>query len=178
MHASAIRRRDADVTPRLASRVMFHRAVLRSSRVARALTGATTSTSSHTARSFASDAIVMRDMEFFAKHGALRPERELGQKFTVNVELDVDLRRAGASDDLSHTVDYARAWEIVRDVVARGQTRITIEAVAEDAARALLSEFPDVSACVVSVDKREVAIEGHLGSLGVRVRRSRNDVSS
>ena len=101
----------------------------------------------------------------------------MGQKFTVNVELDVDCRRAGASDDLSHTVDYARAWEIVRDVVAGGKTRVTIEAVADDAA-ALLSEFSDVSACVVSVDKREVAIEGHLGSLGVRVRRSRDDVSS
>ena len=132
-------------------RVMFHRAILRSSRVARACASAMTSTSSVPARSLASDAIVMRDMEFFAKHGARRPERELGQKFTVNVELDVDCRHAGASDDLSHTVDYARA---------------------------LLSEFSDVSACVVSVDKREVAIEGHLGSLGVRVRRSRDDVSS
>ncbi len=139
---------------------MFHRAILRSSRVARACASVMTSTSSVPARSLASDAIVMRDMEF------------------VNVELDVDCRRAGASDDLSHTVDYARAWEIVRDVVAGGKTRVTIEAVADDAARALLSEFSDVSSCVVSVDKREVAIEGHLGSLGVRVRRSRDDVSS
>ena len=159
-------------------RVMFHRAILRSSRGARARASGMTATSSVPARSRASDAIVMRDMEFFAKHGARRPERELGQKFTVNVELDVDCRRPGASDDLSHTVDYARAWEIVRDVVAGGKTRVTIEAVADDAARALLSEFSDVSACVVSVDKREVAIEGHLGSLGVRVRRSRDDVSS
>lgn len=115
----------------------------------------------------------MRDMVFYAKHGALEAERVLGQKFTVNVELFTPLDRAGASDALADTVDYAKAWNIVRDVVERGPTRITIEKVAEDVAGALLGEFAVVSRAVVAVDKKQVAIEGVLGSLGVRIVRDR-----
>ena len=148
---------------------MLPRAVLR-----RAPPLARASAHAYASTSRVADAIVLRDMEFFAKHGALAPERELGQKFTVNVELALCLRRAGASDALEDTVDYARAWALVRDVVQRGPTRVTIEAVAEDVSRTLLETFADVRACVVSVDKREVAIEGHLGSLGVRVARARD----
>jgi len=147
------------------SRHMFSRALRQTAHFAR-IVGSRHASST-------TDSIVMRDMSFFARHGALAPERQLGQKFLVNVELSVDLRPAGASDDLKDTVDYARAWSIVRDVIERGETMITIEAVAERSAAALLQEFRAVQRCVVSVDKPHVAIEGELGSLGVRIIRER-----
>jgi len=115
----------------------------------------------------------MRDMVFFAKHGALDAERVLGQKFTVNVELFTPLDRVGLSDDLRDTIDYAKAWSIVRDVVERGPCRVTIERVAEDVARELLREFAAASRAVVAIDKKHVAIEGALASLGVRIARDR-----
>lgn len=117
----------------------------------------------------------MRDMEFFARHGALKPERELGQRFVVNIRLAVDLRRVGVSDDLAHTVDYARAWELVRDVVERGETRTTIEAVAHETATTLLRAFADARAATVAIDKPHVAIGGRVGSLGVQITRDRGD---
>ena len=137
---------------------------------ARALGSASASTSVAS-----TDEIVMRDMEFFARHGALKPERELGQRFVVNVRLAVDLRRVGASDDLAHTVDYAKAWELVREVVERGETRTTIEAVAHETATTLLRAFADARAATVAIDKPHVAIGGRVGSLGVQITRDRGD---
>ena len=38
-------------------------------------------------------------------------ERALGQKFVVDATLALDLREAGRSDDLAHTVNYAAVYE-------------------------------------------------------------------
>jgi hypothetical protein len=38
-------------------------------------------------------------------------ENKLGQKFVVDATLLTDLSRAGRSDDLSRTVNYARVYE-------------------------------------------------------------------
>ena len=47
-----------------------------------------------------SDEILLEGMRFYAYHGVNPEERALGQRFTVDVVLAVDLRRAGRSDDL------------------------------------------------------------------------------
>ncbi len=40
-----------------------------------------------------------------------------GQPFVVDVELNLDLRPAGQSDDLAHTVDYGMVTEIAKKVI-------------------------------------------------------------
>jgi dihydroneopterin aldolase len=52
------------------------------------------------------DRILLTDMVFHSHHGTLPAENELGQPFVVSVELHLDLRPAGTSDDLTKTVDY------------------------------------------------------------------------
>lgn len=141
----------------------------------RALTRSLSSASASTSKPSPSDVIVMRDMEFFARHGALEPERALGQKFLVNVEIACDLRRVGVSDNLRDTIDYAQAWGIVREIVERGTTRTTIEAVAHETATTLLQTFDGAASVRVGIDKPHVAIEGGLRSLGVRIFRDRGD---
>lgn len=37
-------------------------------------------------------------------------ENALGQKFVVDATLFCDLRAAGASDELAHTINYAEAY--------------------------------------------------------------------
>ena len=51
------------------------------------------------------DRILLTDMVFHGHHGTLPAENELGQPFVVSIELHLDLRRAGSSDDLTMTVD-------------------------------------------------------------------------
>ncbi len=52
------------------------------------------------------DRILLEGMLFSGHHGTLPAERELGQRFAVDVELRCDLRAAGSTDDLAQTVDY------------------------------------------------------------------------
>jgi dihydroneopterin aldolase len=48
------------------------------------------------------DRIVIHDMRF-RRHGVLERERTEDQPFAVDVELGLDLRPAGVSDDLAKT---------------------------------------------------------------------------
>lgn len=54
------------------------------------------------------DKITLKGMEFYARHGAMKEEQILGQKFTVDITMYLSLDKAGADDDLGKTVNYAR----------------------------------------------------------------------
>ena len=51
-------------------------------------------------------------------HGVLPEEQARPQPFEVDVELEVDVTAAGASDDLDDTVDYAAVSEAIARVVS------------------------------------------------------------
>ena len=120
------------------------------------------------------DKIHMRGMTFHGYHGVLPEEKTLGQKFVVDVTMSACHLKAGASDDIEDTVDYARAFDIVRaEVEGRENARDLIECVGERIARALLDEFPTVADVSVRVEKPHVAVVGVLHSLGVEVYRER-----
>ena len=124
-----------------------------------------------------SDEILLEGMRFYAYHGVNPEERALGQRFTVDVVLVVDLRRAGRSDDLADTVSYSAVYKVVRGIV-EGEPRQLIEAVAEDISAAILTEFPLLVRVIVTVRKPEVPMKGSmLEAAGVRITRSRVDGS-
>jgi dihydroneopterin aldolase len=63
------------------------------------------------------DRINLRGIRAYGRHGADAAERERGQPFDIEVTLEIDLRRAAASDELSDTLDYAALHErLVRTV--------------------------------------------------------------
>ncbi|GGI07762.1 dihydroneopterin aldolase [Egicoccus halophilus] len=64
------------------------------------------------------DRIVLTGIEAFGHHGVLPHEREFGQRFVVDVVLELDLSTAAASDDLADTVHYGELAGQVADEVA------------------------------------------------------------
>jgi len=123
------------------------------------------------------DEILLEGMRFYAYHGVNPEERALGQRFTVDVVLTVDLRRPGQSADLADTVSYSAVYKVVRGIV-EGQPRNLIEAVAEEIAAAILTGFPPVTRVTVTVRKPEVPMKGSLlDAAGVRITRSPADGS-
>jgi dihydroneopterin aldolase len=118
------------------------------------------------------DEILLEGMRFYAYHGVNPEERALGQRFTVDVVLAVDLRQPGQSDDLADTVSYSAVYKVVRGIV-EGEPRNLIEAVAEEVAAAILTGFPHVARVTVTVRKPEVPMKGSLlDAAGVRITRS------
>ena len=63
------------------------------------------------------DRIVLAGLRFEARHGVHEDERMTPQPFEVDVELTVDARVAGDSDELDDTVDYSAVAEAVSRVV-------------------------------------------------------------
>lgn len=54
-----------------------------------------------------SDRIEILGIRGFGFHGVLTEERAQGQEFLVDVVLGTQIDRAAASDDLTHTINYA-----------------------------------------------------------------------
>jgi 7,8-dihydroneopterin aldolase/epimerase/oxygenase len=105
----------------------------------------------------AEDRILLEGMVFHGRHGTLPAERELGQPFVVDVELRLDLRPAGLSDDLSQTVDYGEVHEQVKEIVEGPPVNLT-ETLAERIAATVLEEHPPVEAVRVKVAKPHVRL--------------------
>jgi dihydroneopterin aldolase len=92
----------------------------------------------------------------------------------VDVEIETDLRRAGATDNLDETVNYSAVYAVVRDIVT-GPPRRLIEAVAEEIAARILADHPSVERTSVRVRKPAVPIAGAmLASAEVAIVRDRS----
>ena len=92
----------------------------------------------------------------FGHHGYLEEERRLGQRFLVDVEVDVD-DTAASSDRIEDTVDYRRIAEAVRDVFGGGE-RLLLEALAGATADEILARFEDARRVRVRVRKPDVVL--------------------
>jgi dihydroneopterin aldolase len=118
-----------------------------------------------------SDLVCLTGMVFRARHGVHEHEQLVPQRFEVDVELGLDLRRAAASDDLADAVDYAAVYETVRETVEGERSRL-IETLAGAIAERVLAAFP-VDEITVRVRKPEVRLGGPLDHAGVEIRRRR-----
>ena len=121
-----------------------------------------------------SDVILLEGIQVPAALGVTVAERRMRRPVALDLEVECDLRAAGRSDRIGQTVHYKRVFEVVEDVAANQEHKL-VEALGERIARAVLSKF-DVDAVTVTVRKPK-PIAGVLDHAGVRIRRTREDVS-
>lgn len=119
------------------------------------------------------DKLILKGLEFYGYHGTLEAEQELGQPFVLDLELALDLRRAGRTDELAHTVNYAAVYRLVAGVVQARRYRL-LEAVAEAVAQAILDRFP-VDEVRVRVKKPQAPLPGHFRYVAVEILRRRDE---
>ena len=95
--------------------------------------------------------IAITGLRAVGTHGVLPEERARAQPFEVDLVLDVDVAKAGVSDDLADTVDYGTLAERVADVVT-GEQHQLLERLATRIAE-VAREDPRVDAVTVTVRK-------------------------
>ncbi len=117
------------------------------------------------------DRIVIDGIDVYAHHGVHPAERELGQRFVVDVHLWADLEPAARSDSLRQALDYTAVHRRVREVVA-GTSFHLLEALAWRLCQALLAEFP-LERVAVTVQKPNPPIPNFLGRVSVTLERDR-----
>ncbi len=98
------------------------------------------------------DQIRIENLEVYCHHGVLKEETVLGQKFLVSLILYTDTKKAGHSDDLSYSIDYAEISHFVEEKMKEKNYQL-IEAAAEQLAGELLRKFRALEKICVEIKK-------------------------
>jgi len=86
------------------------------------------------------DTITLRDLEVHYHIGVPDEERVHPQRLLISVEMETDIRRAAAGDDLAHTINY---YAVSQRLLGLGQGRSwrLIETLVSEIADLVLREF-------------------------------------
>jgi dihydroneopterin aldolase len=96
---------------------------------------------------------------FYAYHGVLTDEQNLGGKFDVDVDLHCDLTRGAKSDHLQDTVNYERVYDCIRSLVLDKQ-HFLLESLADSIGKGILKKFSKVNSVTVRVRKPGAPVKG------------------
>lgn len=114
--------------------------------------------------------IELAGLELFGHHGVLAEEREHGQRFIVDVWLEVSDTTAGTTDLIEDAVDYRLVVACVREV-SDGRAYNLLEAFATALVETLLERFP-LEKARVRVRKPDVRLNLPVEYSAVEVERS------
>jgi dihydroneopterin aldolase len=119
------------------------------------------------------DRIAVRNLALFAYHGVFEGEREIGQRFYLDVVVEADLVPASTTDAVDKTVDYAALVKVVSDAFTEKRQKL-LETLAARVAERVFASFPIVSAVEVTIRKPAAPIEAVFDFVEIQIRRSRN----
>jgi 7,8-dihydroneopterin aldolase/epimerase/oxygenase len=118
------------------------------------------------------DIIRLHNAVFYAYHGVMSDEQNLGGKFEVDLDLFCDLREARKTDSLHHTVNYEKVYGVMKQTVV-GKKYLLIEALADAIATAVIKEFPRVEKVCVKIRKPGAAVHGVIDHVEVEIEQMR-----
>lgn len=117
------------------------------------------------------DKMYIRELELFGFHGVFEEEKTLGQKFIISLELDLDLKSAGKTGDLSKSVHYGELCEKVEKEFLR-QSYDLIETATLKLADFILREYKLIKGVKVFLKKPWAPIRKHLDTVEIMIERS------
>ena len=115
--------------------------------------------------------ITLADIGVVGHHGYHDAEKELGQRFELDVELYVDISAAAESDALADAVNYEKVYLLVERVMREDRYSL-LEALATDIAASIYEEF-EVEGVTLRVRKPSVPHCPNLGHVEIEVERGR-----
>jgi len=86
------------------------------------------------------DIIFLGGLEIDTVIGIYDWERKIKQKVILDIEMGCDIRKAAASDDIAHALDYKTVSDRIVDFVERSEFYL-VETLIEEIANILLGEF-------------------------------------
>ncbi len=118
------------------------------------------------------DTILLKGMIFYGYHGADKEENVLGQRFEVDVKMELNLAKAGETDALEDSVNYADVFACVKMIVEGKPCRL-LERVAALINEKIMETYPAVQEVTTSVHKPGAPIPGVLGDVVVTLKKKR-----
>ncbi|MEO7196783.1 MAG: dihydroneopterin aldolase [Pseudonocardiaceae bacterium] len=118
------------------------------------------------------DRITLTGLRVHGRHGVHAHERANGQEFVVDATVWLDLGPAGATDQLSATLDYGALAHHIAQIVG-GQPRNLIETVASRIASEVLAD-QRVQSVEITVHKPTAPLPLSFTDVAVTIRRCRD----
>lgn len=103
--------------------------------------------------------IRIKNATFYAYHGALQEEQNIGGKFEADVDIYTDFTDALKNDDLKSTINYHSVYKFINNIVHEKKYYL-IESLAAVIADELIHNFDRIKKVNVKVRKRSVPIGG------------------
>jgi dihydroneopterin aldolase len=122
------------------------------------------------------DTIFIKGIVVHARHGVMKHETEVGQRFVIDIELFSDLSESSHSDRLSDTISYSNVVGTATDAFKNTNYKL-LERAAGAVADAILVAFPKVRAAKVTVHKPHAPIAEIFEDVGVVLTRNRHPPS-
>jgi dihydroneopterin aldolase len=119
-----------------------------------------------------SDKIFINGLSLHAYHGVMPYEGKVGQSFTIDLKLDIELAAAARSDKVVDTVSYDKVVECASAAFTARKFQL-IEAAAGSVADAVLAKFPRVRQIEVTIHKPHAPIAATFSDVGVTLTRMR-----
>lgn len=119
------------------------------------------------------DKMYIRDLEVFGFHGVFEEEKSLGQKFILSLELELNLKSAGKTGDLTKSVHYGELCEKIEKEFRR-ESYDLIETVTLNLADFILNEYNIINSVKVFLKKPWAPIKMHLDTVEIMIEKSRH----
>ena len=120
----------------------------------------------------AGDVIELRGLRLAGVVGVLPHEQAQPQPLELDLDIRLDLAAAGASDELTDTVDYGGLCVAAEETVTTTSYAL-LEALAEHVAATLMQQDARIAAVTVALRKLRPPVAQQLSTSGVRITRER-----
>jgi dihydroneopterin aldolase len=115
--------------------------------------------------------IILENMEFHARHGVLHHEKSIGNTFLVNLEMEVDITKAGLSDRLEDTLNYQEVYDFIKQTMEVPSE--LLEHLCQNMAVKLMLKFEPIQHLKLKISKLNPPLGGKVGSVSVETEKSR-----
>jgi dihydroneopterin aldolase len=112
-------------------------------------------------------------LALFAHHGVSEAEQQTGQRFVLDLALELDAAEAIRHDDIKATVDYGEVVAVAESAFVARRYNL-IETAAAQVASAILAHFPRVVIARVTVHKPSAPVPAIIDHVAATIERRRN----
>ncbi len=117
--------------------------------------------------------IRMKNMVFYGYHGVSESEKNLGGKFEIDLDLELDLKKACRTDNLEDTLNYELIYKTVESCINLKKFYL-IEALANSIAESIFHKYA-VEKLTIRVRKPHAPVKGVLDTVEVEIQRRKTD---
>lgn len=112
--------------------------------------------------------IRIKKASFYAYHGVLTEEQNVGGKFEADVDMYTNFSVAAEKDELASTIDYHQVYKLINKA-AHEKKYYLIEALATRIADEILLSYPTVEKVAVRVRKNNPPLGGVVDCVEVEI---------